>query len=80
MKLELESIRRLQTPAIQTIQFFNDTKRYVFITGCNLSKYKNHNFLVVIGLKKLFSTNSHAKLLSDSLLSESSISQSHSKF
>ena len=32
MKLELESIRRLQTPAIQTTQFFSDTKRYVFIT------------------------------------------------
>ena len=46
----------------------------------NLSKYKNHNSLIVIGLKKLFSTNSHAKLLSDSLLSDSSISQSHSKF
>ena len=54
MKLELESIRRLQTPAIQTTQFFNDTKRYVFITGCNLSKYKNHNSLIVIGLNKLF--------------------------
>ena len=80
MKLELESIRRLQTPAIQTIQFFNDTKRYVFITGCNLSKYKNHNSLIVIGLNKLFSTNLLAKLLSDSLLSDSSISQSHSKF
>ena len=79
MKLELESIRRLQTPAIQTTQFFNDTKRYVFITGCNLSKYKNHNSLIVIGLNKLFS-NSLAKLLSDSLLLDSSISQSHSKF
>ena len=80
MKLELESIRRLQTPAIQTTQFFNDTKRYVFITGCNLSKYKNHNSLIVIGLNKLFFINSLAKLLSDSLLSDSSISQSHSKF
>ena len=36
--------------------------------------------LIVIGLKNLlFSTNSLAKLLSDSLLSDSSISQSHSK-
>ena len=35
---------------------------------------------IVIGLKKLlFSTNSLAKLLSDNLLSDSSISQSHSK-
>ena len=35
---------------------------------------------IAIGLKKLlFSTNSHAKLLSESLLLESSISQSHLK-
>ena len=79
MKLELESIRRFQTPAIQTTQFFNDTKRYN-IDSCNLSKYKNHNSLIVIGLNKLFSINSLVKLFSDSLLSNSSISQSHSKF
>ena len=37
--------------------------------------------LIVIGLKKpLFPTNSLAKLLSDSLLSDSSVSQSHLKF
>ena len=37
--------------------------------------------LIVIGLKKpLFPTNSLAKLLSDSLLSNSSVSQSHLKF
>ena len=41
---------------------------------------KNYNFLHSDGLKKLlFSTNSFAKLLSDSLLTDSSISQSHSK-
>ena len=41
---------------------------------------KNTISSIVIGLKKLlFSTNSLAKLLSDSLLSDSSTSQSHSK-
>ena len=48
-------------------------------THCN---YKNYNFLtsVVISLKKLlFCTNSLAKLLSDSLLSDSSIRQSIEK-
>ena len=48
-------------------------------THCN---HKNYNFLtsVVISLiKLLFCTNSLAKLLSDSLLSDSSIRQSHSK-
>ena len=42
--------------------------------------YKNYNFLDCDWFKKLlFSTNSLAKLLSDSLLLDSSISQSHSK-
>ena len=42
--------------------------------------HKNYNFLDCDWFKKLlFSTNSLAKLLSDSLLSDSSISQSHSK-
>ena len=47
--------------------------------------HKNYNFLACDWFKNvLFSTNSHAKLLSDSLLldsllSDSLISQSHSK-
>ena len=42
--------------------------------------HRNYNFLDCNWFKKfLFSTNSLAKLLSDSLLSDSSISQSHSK-
>ena len=42
--------------------------------------HKNYNFLDCDWFKKrLFSTDSLAKLLSDSLLSDSSISQSHSK-
>ena len=51
----------------------------------NLFNHKNNNFLDCNWFKKLrFSTNSLAKLLSDSLLldsllSDSSISQSHSK-
>ena len=50
-----------------------------------MSNHKNYNFLDCDWFKKLlFSTNSLAKLLSDSLLldsllSDSSISQSHSK-
>ena len=41
---------------------------------------KSYNFLDYDWFKKLlFSTNSLAKLLSDSLLSDSSISKSHSK-
>ena len=42
--------------------------------------HKNYNFLACDWFKKvLFSTNSLAKLLSDSLLLDSSISQLHSK-
>ena len=50
---------------------------------CNLHNHENYNFLVCDWFKKvLFSTNSLARLLSeslllDSLLSDSSISQSH---
>ena len=46
----------------------------------NIINHKYYNSLNCDWFKKfLFSTNSLAKLLSDSLLSESSISQSHSK-
>ena len=46
----------------------------------NKINHKNYNFLACDWFKKvLFSTNSLAKLLSDSLLSDSSKSQSHSK-
>ena len=46
----------------------------------NMFNHKNNNFLDCDWFKKLlFSTYSLAKLLSDSLLSDSSISQSHSK-
>ena len=42
--------------------------------------HKNYNFLACDWFKNvLFSTNSLAKLLSDSLLLDSLISQSHSK-
>ena len=44
-----------------------------FCQGCKQINHKNYNYLL------LFFTNSLAKLLSDSLLSDSSISQSHSK-
>ena len=56
------------------------------LISCNISfNHKNYNFLDCDWFKKLlFSTNSLAKLLSDSLLLDSllldsSISQSHSK-
>ena len=46
-----------------------------------LFNHKNYNFLDCDWFKKpLFPTNSLAKLLSDSLLSDSSVSQSHLKF
>ena len=64
---------------------FNEAKA----VSCNVVNHKNFNFLVCDWFKKvLFSTNSLAKLLSDSLLldslldsllSDSLISQSHSK-
>ena len=67
------------------------SKSTFFLTSCrifdSLTVYyayncKNYNFLDCDWFKKLlhvFSTYSLAKLLSDSLLSDSSISQSHSK-
>ena len=46
-----------------------------------LFNHKNYNFLDCHWfIKTLFPTNSLAKLLSDSLLSDSSVSQSHLKF
>ena len=46
-----------------------------------LFNHKKYNFLDCDWFKKpLFPTNSLAKLLSDSLLSDSSVSQSHLKF
>ena len=51
-----------------------------FSHGHYIPNHKNYNFLDCYWFKKLlFSTNSLTKLLSDSLLSDSSISQSHSK-
>ena len=45
-----------------------------------INNHKNYNFLACDWFKKvLFSTNLLAKLLSDSLLLDSSVSQSHSK-
>ena len=47
----------------------------------NKINHKNYNFLNCDWFKKLlFPTNSLAKLLSDSLLSDSSTNQSHSKW
>ena len=68
--------------------FIGYAAHYIFYFSIN---YKNYNFLDCDWFKKLlFSTDSLAKLLSDSLLldswlsdsllSDSSISQSHSKF
>ena len=64
----------------------NTPKSFIMLRNCiNVTNHKNYNFLGFDWFKKgLFSTNSLAKLLSDSLLldsllSDSSKSQSHSK-
>ena len=77
------------TSLIRTVHLVPGKCSYILCKN-NLYNHKNYNFLACDWFKKvLFSTNSIAKLLSDSLLldsllldsllSDSSISQSHSK-